>query len=205
VSDRRKAEKNGKSWWDSEELDGDPTCRRGSRIASQALFPRESPMSALCTGKRARGRGVSRWGRLSQSAVNALGTKKLDHLPPMGAPLPISPQDRIRSGQGRWWRRRGGCCVEWPENGTDAARFLGGSAIALAFLPQRTGTAMADAGCIDHAQATIAFRTALLRIEGEASGTAKGAICLGSEVRTCNASLSGDGPLRWSVGHVCLF
>jgi len=57
----------------------------------------------------------------------------------------------MRSEKWRWWRRRGSGFASWPENSTDTARFLGGSTIVLAFLPERTGTAMTYAGYIENA------------------------------------------------------
>src|SRR5512135_1260958 len=163
-------------------------------------------MSTLGTAKRSRGRGRSRGGWLGQLDVNALTTKKLHQFSPMGASRPISPQDGMRSRRegGKRWRRRAGGGLQWPENGTDPTGFLGGTAIPLTLLPQQARTAMADAGGIDHPQAAIVFATTLLGIEGEAGGTAKGAIGLGSEVGPCKASHAGDGPLRRPVGYLCL-
>ena len=105
-----------------------------------------------------------------------------------------------------WRRERNNLlgCVEWTEHRADAARFFGGCPIALAFLAQRTGTAMTDAGGIDHAHAAIAFKTAFLRIQGKTSRTLYGAVWLGGEVFARDASHARDGPHRRLVGNVCL-
>ena len=110
------------------------------------------------------------WERVRQSDIDPLVPKELEKLPSMRAPLPVSPQDGMRSKKGRRWGSGGSYKTSWPENGTDAARFLGGSAIALAFHTPRTGTTMADPGCINHAQAAIAFGAALLAIQGKPAG-----------------------------------
>ena len=129
-------------------------------------------MCSLGTGKRSSWRELSRWGRFSQSDIDALVAKELHQLAPMGAALPVSPQDRPSSEQWRWWSGRGSGLAFWPENSAGAARFLGGGAIALALLLQGTGTTMPDAGGIDNAQAAITFRSPFLRIQGSTGGTA---------------------------------
>lgn len=90
----------------------------------------------------------------------------------MATTRPVSPQDRLSRQQWRRWRRWGTCFAFWPENGADAARFLGGSAIALALLPQRTGTTMTAAGGIENAQAAITVGSPFLGIEGSTGRTA---------------------------------
>ena len=176
------AQEVSRSCWETEEGDLHAGSRSRSSIACQSLSPGETPMSTLCTGKVVSRRGLSRWRHVSQLDVNALMTKKLHPLPPMKASLPVSPQDRMSSEQWRRWRGRGGCFACWPEHGTDAAWFLGGSTIALALLPQQTRTTMTDAGGVENAQAATTFGSPFLGIEGGASRTAKGAIWLGSEL-----------------------
>jgi hypothetical protein len=204
TSERLEVKRLGKGTRDPKKRDRDG--RRGWRsgIASQTLGPAEAPMGPLCTGKRAYWQGLSRRGCFNQSDIDALGTKELHELPPVRAPLPVSPEDRMSREQGRQGSRRASSFAGWPKNGADAAWFLGGSTIALALLSERTGTAMPDAGGIEHAQAAIAFRSPFLGVEREAGRTAKGTIWLGSEVRASNASHPRDGPHRRVVGDVCL-
>ena len=57
-------------------------------------------MGSLGTGKRSSWRELSRWRRFNRSNLDALMTKALHHLSPTGAPLPVSPQNRVNSGQG---------------------------------------------------------------------------------------------------------
>ena len=51
VLSRRQAERGGKAFWDAEQSDRHLASREGTRIASQALLPRESVVSPLRTGK----------------------------------------------------------------------------------------------------------------------------------------------------------
>jgi len=104
--------------------------------------------------------------------IDALRTQELHELPPMRATLPVAPEDRIRSGQGRGWRRRGSALADRPEHGTDAAGFLRSSAIALTLLSEWAGTTLPDAGGIDYAHAAITFRSPFLGIERKTRRTA---------------------------------
>src|SRR5712692_2644550 len=80
-----------------EERDGNTwSCRRAS-IARQAFFPAESPMRPFCTGKRSIWRRLMWWERVCQSDIDSLAPKELGKLPPMGASLPVSPQDWVGS------------------------------------------------------------------------------------------------------------
>src|SRR5436309_7891755 len=172
LSERLQANRFGKGSRDAKKSDRDGRRGRGCGIACQTLCPGESPMGPLCTGKRARWWRQNRRGWFSQSDIDTLVTKELHQPPPMGAPLPVSPQDGMRRKPWRRWRRRASGLADWPENGTDAARFLGSSAIALAVLAQRTGTTMTDAGGIDNAQTAIVFCSSFLGIQRETSRTA---------------------------------
>ena len=48
------SERGGKVFWDTEQLESDPTSRWGSRIASQPFLPTEAIMRPLGTGERQR-------------------------------------------------------------------------------------------------------------------------------------------------------
>ncbi len=134
-SDGREAEKSGEFWWYPEQPDRHPASSWCSRIASQTLCPRESPMCPLCTGKRSSRRGLSRWGCFSQSDVDALVMKELHQLPPMGAPLPVSPQDwAIGRRSCRYFVELGGL-DEGMEHRADAPRFRGLGPMPLTALP----------------------------------------------------------------------
>jgi hypothetical protein len=128
-------------------------------------------MCSFCTGKQSNWRRLNRWSRFSELDIDALVTQEFHHLSPMKAPLAVSPQNGMRSV--KWRRERSDYLsfVEWPEHSADAARSLGGSAISLTLLPERTGTTMTDPSCIHYPQAAIAFGATLLGIEGKTSRT----------------------------------
>src|SRR5258708_35064080 len=58
----------------------------------------------------------------------------------------------------------------------------------LTLLPQRAGTAMANAPGIQDAQRSITFRSTFLRVKGVISGTAQGAIGLQGKSRARKAA-----------------
>jgi hypothetical protein len=82
-------------------------------------------MCSFCTGKLSNWRRLNRWSRFSELNIDALVTQEFHHLSPMKAPLPISPQNGMRSV--KWRRERSDYLsfVEWPEHSADAARSLG--------------------------------------------------------------------------------
>lgn len=153
-------------------------------------------MGSLGTGKQLSWRRPSWWSCFSEFDIDALVTQEFYDLSPMKAPLPVSPQQRMRARKGR--RERSGLlgCVEWPEDSTDTTRFLGGRSITLALLTLWAGTAVTDAGGIDHTHTAITFRAAFLGIQGETSRTPYGAVRLGSEVFPGDASHPRDCPHR---------
>jgi len=63
--------------------------------------------------------------------------------PPIEAPTPVTPEQRCIPNHERM------------QEDADLARLLSGGTIPLTPLAQGAGTATADAGCIDHAQAPI--------------------------------------------------
>ena len=91
-------------------------------------------MRSFCTGKRA-GR-QSRWGRFSQSDIHALMPKELHELAPMGASLPISPQDGMNRKTRLWWFvERWGRGREGTQHRTDAPWFRGLGPVPLTAFP----------------------------------------------------------------------
>jgi hypothetical protein len=163
-------ESSGKGVWYPVEFDRDIwSCFRAG-IACQALGPGETVVGSLGTGKQSNWRRLNRWSRFSKFDIDALVTKEFHYLAPMEAPLPVSPQNGMRSE--KWRQESSGLLgfVAWPEHCADATRFLGGCPIALTLLTPQTGTTMTDPSGIDHAHTAISFRTTLLRIEGETGG-----------------------------------
>jgi hypothetical protein len=68
------------------------------------------------------------------------------------------------------------------QQNTDLARLLGGLALPLALLAQRTRTTPADAGFIHHAQAAIGFSALLMDTKLLVCWTAKGSVWLEREI-----------------------
>jgi hypothetical protein len=110
-------------------------------------------MGTLGTGKR---RGSDGWSGSVRAIprlhlnFDALGTKELHARAPMNPSTPVIPEERLTPDD------------EGMQEHADLARLCGGVAIPLALLAQRTGTATADAGRIDHAQAPIGLSTPLM-------------------------------------------
>src|SRR5260221_13870086 len=107
-------------------------------------------MRALSTGA---GRGGA-LGSVSRPdyypPLDGLIGKELHARPPMLPPAPILPEDGERPDD------------QWMQEHTHLTRLRGGAAIPLTLLAQGTGTATADTGCIDHAQAAIGFPALLV-------------------------------------------
>jgi len=207
VLERLQAQSSGKGVRDPKEGDRDGRRCRRSGIASQTLGPRKSPMCPLSTGKRSRWWRLSRWGRISLLDNDLLATKELDHLPPMEATLPISPEDRVDSRLclRRFMESGGG--DDGMEYRTDAPWFLSGGPVPLALLPQRTGTTMPNASSIHHPQSPITLRASFLGVERMISKTAQGAIWLEDKILPGHpAQFPGGGKggyavrSRWSQG-----
>jgi hypothetical protein len=139
-------------------------------------------MCSLGAGDQSDRRRLSWCSRFSEFDIDTLGAKEFHHLSPMKTPLPISPDNGMRSW--RWRRERRDLLgfVTCPEHCTHAARSFRGRPIPLAFLTPRTGTAVADAGSIDHPHAAISSGATSLRIERETGRRLRGAVRLGSEV-----------------------
>ena len=130
---------------------------RGTRIASKALIPCQTPMSALCAGDNgSKGRRgvIFGWGGFHRQG-NHFGPYQLHPAASELTTWPITPQERERQsrfsrlGLDRW---RGHSLIgeDWKDHGTDAS-WLDGPNRFLTLCPQRTGAAMANAGGIEHA------------------------------------------------------
>src|SRR5260370_35680105 len=80
------------------------------------------------------------------------------------------------------------------------ARLGGGWALPLTLLAQRTGSATAEAGRIDHTQAPIGFSAPLVDAQGLAGRTAERAIWLGNKVSPREAAMfPGQGLCDWAI------
>ncbi len=193
-------ESDGKGVWYPKELDRDIWGGFRARIACQAFGPGETPMCSLGTGNQSDRWRLSRGSRFSEFDIDSSVTQELHQFSPMKTPLPVSPDNRMRSGKWRWESNDLLGFVARPEHCADATRFLGGYSIALARFTPRTGTTMTDAGSIHHAYTAISFGATSLRIEGETSRALDGAVWLGREVFARETSHAGDCPHGRKVG-----
>lgn len=145
-------ERGGKPFWDAEEVDRHLARGWNPRVPCEPLRKIETIMRTLRTRER------NWWGnRTGREALrhfqhlHSLGMEQLSAHPSMTSSTPITPEE---------WS---GTDDEWMEQNADLARLAGRSAIPLTLLPKFAGTATADAGCIDHAQASIGFSASLVR------------------------------------------
>jgi hypothetical protein len=82
----------------------------------------------------------------------------------------------------------------------DLTRLLGGAALPLALLAQPTGATTADAGSIDHAQASVSFSALFMRDQLLRSGATQRAIGLEGKVLAREAArFPGQAHLRGSI------
>jgi hypothetical protein len=93
ISGDAEAESSGKGVWYSEELDRDLWSGFRASITRQALGSGETVVGSLGTGDQSDRRRLSRWSRFSEFDIDAKVPKEFHHLPPMKAPLPVSPQN----------------------------------------------------------------------------------------------------------------
>ncbi len=133
--------------WHPEELDSNLPLAWRTRIASQALCPREPKVRPLCSRKdQRRRRGAALAGRVfCKSHLDVLITHELHTGTSMLSPAPVMPEEGSRANGER------------VEQHTHLARFGSFFAIPLTLLAQGTGTATPDTGRIDDAQAPIGF------------------------------------------------
>jgi hypothetical protein len=136
-------ERGRKGFWDAKQPDGHLPRGGNASIASQSFFPRKAIMRPLRTGKgRRRTREKGRGGRFDRD-LDALRAHQLDACPAVRATTPVMPSDGLRADD------------HWMQQHADLARLLGGAALPLALLAQRTGTATAVTSSIHDAQAAV--------------------------------------------------
>ena len=185
----------------------------GSRIAGEALIPRETVMGSLCSSDDGcvGGSGVSDGWCLTPRQGDQPRPHHLHPSAPKGTTWPITPKDRktrdrrkhrwrgIRQKR-NWGRRRWSGC-DRPENGADPSWLEGGRAF-LTVGTQLAGAAIADAGCIQQPIRAIVLRSALLWVEGVIGGTAQGSVGLeGKRGSWKSPGKRRARPLRWSIHH----
>ncbi len=158
-----------KGFGDTEQFERKRTSRSGSGIASQPLLPGQTVMRTLGTRDRGRSSGFGGGKGWLSLDVQALAMQ-VETCLPLVSPIPVPPQQRSRS------HRQG------MEQDADLARFACFAPAPLALLPQRTRTAIANAGGIDHPQTAIAFSTPFMRNQDIACGTPKRPIRLKGKV-----------------------
>jgi len=153
-------------------------------MASQPLVPRKAIMRPLRPGEGwRRDRWVRRHSRLALH-LQVLAVQ-LQACPPRLPPAPITPLKRSRpDGEGM-------------QQHTHLTRLVGGAALPLTLFPQGAGATTADAGRIDHTQASIDLSSPSVPAQGLPSRATQGAICLGNKVTPREASsASCAGPLQ---------
>jgi hypothetical protein len=127
-------------------------------------------MGTLCAGKGCRLDGQACRSGRPDLDLDALIAQELDTGASVDSTTPVTPEKwRIPHSQRM-------------QQNTDLARLLGGLALPLALLAQRTRTTPADAGSIHHAQAAIGFSTLLMDTKLLVCWTAKGSVWLEREI-----------------------
>lgn len=95
---------------------------------------------------------------------------------PLVPSVPVSPEERCRSHRKRM------------EQDAHLARFSCCAATPLALLTQQAGTAVANAGGIDHPQTAITLLTSFMRDQHVACWTSQGPIRLERKIGSCEAT-----------------
>src|SRR5713101_3831543 len=85
-------------------------CSRKAGIASHPLIPTETPMRPLCSGLQVivADRLVLFWLKRAKGEVDGLCAQQTNPSTAQVTAWPISPQDWVRSGLGRWLPQRRG-------------------------------------------------------------------------------------------------
>lgn len=187
VLSRGQAKRGGEAFGNAEECDRHAASAWGTGIASQPLRERQTCMCTLGPGERWR-RGVwSHWESRLKLDLDPL-TAHLKTGPAVLPPIPVPPEQRSRANPERM------------EQNTHLTWLYGSAAVPLTVFAQRTGTATADAGCIDHTQASIRFPAPLLGDQGLLCGAAQRPVRLEGKVRSPEATcFPGGTHLRGSI------
>ncbi len=142
-------------------------------------------MRPLRTGKRRRRTREKSGGGRFDLDLDALIAHQLDACPAVRATTAVMPSDGLRADD------------HWMQQHADLARLLGGAALPLALLAQRTRAAVAHAGRIHHAQAAIGFSTPLMGDERVPCWASEGPIGLERKVGSGEAAhFPGSGSGR---------
>ena len=150
VLNRRQTERGGKGFWDAEQFDRDLARCWDSHVTSEPLWPREARVRSLRTGKdHFRFAWRSSGGR-RQAHLDALVSHELHAGAPVLFAAPVAPVQRGRSDDERMQQH------------AHLARLSSSAARPLTLVSQGTGTTTADAGRIDHTQASIGFLAPLM-------------------------------------------
>ncbi len=181
---RRQAERGRKGGRDAEQPDGDLPSGGSTSITSQPLWPRETRPRAL--GARQDHIGGGR----RQADIEALLSGELHAGAPVVSASPIAPE--------QW----GETDAKRIQQQADLAWLCGRAAIPLTWLTQRTGAAVANAGCIHQAQTAISLATSLLQVKRLPGGTAQCPISLERKVGSGEpARFPGGGGRRWPLSR----
>ena len=178
--------------WHPEELDADLPLGWRTRIAHQALCPREPKVRPLRPRKdgRRRRRAALAGQDLCKPHLDVLITHQLHTGTSMLSAAPVAPEQGRRTDDERM------------QEHAHLARLRSRAAIPLALLAQRTGTTTADAGSIHDAQASIGFSALLMREQLLVSRAPQRPIGLESKVLAREAtSFPGQAYLRRSIAR----
>ena len=187
---RRQAERGRKGGRDAEHPDGNLPSGGSTSIASQPLWPRETRPCALGARQDHIGGGQRSDGGWRQADLEALLSGELHAGAPGVSAPPIAPE--------QW----GETDAKRIQQQADLAWLCGGAAIPLTLLTQRTGAAVANAGCIDQAQTAISLATSLLEVKRLPGGTAQCPIRLERKVGSAEpARFPGGGGSRWPISR----
>ena len=139
---RSPPEQGGKALWHAKQPDCHLACCWNSCVTSEPFCPREARVGTLRTGQdHFRFAWRSSGGR-RQAHLDALVSHELHTGASVRSSTPVAPEQRGRSDD------------EGMQKHTHLARLSGRAAIPLTLLALGTGTTTADAGRIDHAQAS---------------------------------------------------
>jgi hypothetical protein len=138
-------------------------------------------------GREAEGKGLVSLGEQAQAGFRSAGCAPEDS--PGGAAADSSPARAEEPGN-----------PERMEQDTHLTWLCGGAAVPLTVFAQRTRTTTADAGSIDHAQASIRFPAPLLGDQGLLCWTAQRPVRLEGKILPPEATSFPGGPhLRRSI------